>query len=266
MTLRLVTLTTDFGTRDPFAGLMKVQLLARCPEARIVDLTHEIPAFRPAAAAFWLERVPHWCPAGTVHVAVVDPGVGTARRLLVVEAFGQWFLAPDNGLLGGLLLRPEAVVHEIAPECTTRFALGARSATFHGRDVLAPLAGELAAGRATPADLGPRITDAWREPGRPAAACAARAGADGVVIWVDRYGNAYTSLAADRVAADCVAALEVAGRTLPLLRTYGDAAPGTAIALVNSFGVVEVAVVQGSAAEVLRLEVGTPVRLVVPHA
>ncbi|MFO0451104.1 MAG: S-adenosyl-l-methionine hydroxide adenosyltransferase family protein, partial [Pseudomonadota bacterium] len=99
----IVALTTDFGTRDPFVGLMKVQVHARCPAARVVDLTHELPAFDPAAGAFWLERAARWCPAGTVHVAVVDPGVGSARRLLAAVAGGQVVLGPDNGLLGAVL-------------------------------------------------------------------------------------------------------------------------------------------------------------------
>lgn len=262
MTLRLVTLTTDFGTHDPFVGLMKAQVLARCPEARIVDLTHEVRPFRPEAAAFWMERVPQWCPPGTVHVAVVDPCVGTTRRLLAVEAFGQRFLAPDNGLLAGVVARSDAAVYEIGDEVITRFALGARSATFHGRDVLAPLAGELAAGRAAPADFGPRVTAPCASAARPGAAVAGDDGAAGAIVWIDRYGNAFTSLPGARVGGRPGAALEVAGRSVPVVRTYGDAPPGTAVALVNSFGVLEVAVVQGSAAEALGLTVGTPVRLV----
>lgn len=260
MTLRVVTLTTDFGTHDPFVGLMKAQVLTRCPEARIVDLTHDVPPFRPAAAAFWMERVPLWCPPGTVHVAVVDPGVGTSRRLLVVEACGQRFLAPDNGLLAGVIARGDAAVYEIGDEASTRFRLGPRSATFHGRDVLAPLAGELAAGRAAPADLGPRVTPPSAGVSRPAAA--GDDGASGAIVWIDRYGNAFTSLPGARVAGRPGAALEVTGRSIPVVRTYGDAPRGTAVALVNSFGVLEVAVVQGSAAEALGLSVGTPVRVV----
>lgn len=252
----IVTLTTDFGTQDPFVGLMKVQVHARCPAAHVVDLTHELPPFRPAAAAFWLERCRHWCPPGTVHVAVVDPGVGTARRLLVAEFAAQRFLAPDNGLLGEVLAAGDARVHGIDLARLERFGLGAPSATFHGRDVLAPLAAELAAGRTTPAELGTAVTD-WLPSPLPAPVRAAD-GVHGEVLLIDRYGNAFTTLP------DTLAGgrghLEVRGRRVPLVRTYGDVPPGTAVALVNAFGVLEIAVAHGSAASALGLSPGVPVR------
>jgi S-adenosylmethionine hydrolase len=262
---RIVTFTTDFGTRDPFVGLMKAQVLARCREARLVDLTHEVPAFHPEAAGFWMERVHRWCPPGTVHVAVVDPGVGTSRRLLAVDAHGQRFLAPDNGLLHAVLASPGAQAFEIGADAGARFGLGRRSATFHGRDVLAPLAGEIAAGRATSADLGPRIHD-WRDGTERAAAGAAAhtPGArpmHGGVVWIDRYGNAFTSLPEEALAALGTPVVRVAGQVLPVVRTYGDAPAGALVALANSFGVVEVARVEGSAAEALGLEIGSPVEL-----
>jgi S-adenosylmethionine hydrolase len=256
----LVTLLTDFGLRDPFVGLMKAQVYGRLPCARIVDLTHDLPPYRPAVAAFWLERARHWCPPGTVHVAVVDPGVGTARRLLAAEVGGQAFLGPDNGLLGAVLAEDSARVWSIDPAGLGRFGLGTPSATFHGRDVLAPLAAELAAGRVTAADLGPVVTD-WR----PSAIPTPRPAADGLkgeILLVDRYGNAFTNVSADVLGTRAGAVLEVAGRRLPIVRTYGDAPPGTAVALANSFGVLEVAVVTGDAASELDLRTGDPVRLV----
>lgn len=262
MNLRVVTFTTDFGTRDPFVGLMKTQVLARCPDARLVDLTHEVPPYRPAAAAFWIERVHRWCPAGTVHVAVVDPGVGTSRRLLAVEAYGQVFLAPDNGLLAGPLASPDARVHAVADAALERFALGNRSATFHGRDVLAPLAGEIAAGRATARDLGPPVGDAIRAAATAPVQSPAGGPAVGAVVWIDRYGNAFTSLPEGLLAAVDSPRVRVAGRELPVVRTYGDAPAGTAVALANSFGVLEVAVAEGNAAATLGLVLGTPVELV----
>jgi S-adenosylmethionine hydrolase len=256
----LVTLLTDFGLRDPFVGLMKAQVHARLPGARIVDLTHDLPPYRPAIAAFWLERARHWCPPGTVHVAVVDPGVGTSRRLLAAEAGGQAFLGPDNGLLGAVLAGGAARVWAIDPAGLGRFGLGTPSATFHGRDILAPLAAELAAGRAAAAHLGPVVTD-WR----PSAIPVPRPTADGLegeILLVDRYGNAFTNLPAAVLGArPGPVALEVAGRRLPVVRTYGDAPPGTAVALANSFGVLEVAVVTGDAAAELGLRTGDPVRL-----
>lgn len=262
MTARVVTFTTDFGTRDPFVGLMKTQVLARCPSARLVDLTHEVPPFRPEAAAFWLERVHAWCPPGTVHVAVVDPGVGTSRRLLAVAAHGQTYLAPDNGLLAGVLSASGAVAHAIDAAAHTRFALGRPSATFHGRDVLAPLAGELASGRAAVADLGTRVDDADTG-GLHAAHPRLEAGrALGAVVWIDRYGNAFTTLSRALLEALADPVVRVAGREARVVRTYGEAPPGALVALVNSFDVVEVAVVQASAAEALGLAVGVPAELI----
>jgi S-adenosylmethionine hydrolase len=255
----LVTLLTDFGLRDPFVGLLKVQVYARLPGARIVDLTHELPAYRPAAAAFWLERSRHWCPPGTVHVAVVDPGVGTSRRLLAAEADAQLFLGPDNGVLGAVLADASSPVHSIDLSRLARFGLDAPSATFHGRDVLAPLAAELAGGRVAAAELGPRVGDWVPSPipvPRPR-----DGGLDGEILLVDRYGNAFTSLPATAPVVQPGAMLAVGGRRLPIVRTYGDAPPGTAVALVNSFGVVEIAVVTGDAAAALGLRPGDPVRI-----
>jgi S-adenosyl-L-methionine hydrolase (adenosine-forming) len=256
----LVTLLTDFGVRDPFVGLMKAQVYGRLPGARIVDLTHDLPPYRPAVAAFWLERARHWCPPGTVHVAVVDPGVGTARRLLAAEVGGQAFLGPDNGLLGAVLAEDSARVWAIDPAGLGRFGLDTPSATFHGRDILAPLAAELAAGRVTAADLGPVVTD-WRPSAIPTPRPAAD-GLEGEILLVDRYGNAFTNVSADELGTQAGAVLEVAGRRLPIVRTYGDAPPGTAVALANSFGVLEIAVVTGDAASELGLRTGDPVRLV----
>ncbi len=256
----IVTLTTDFGLRDPFVGLMKVQIHARCPSAHVVDLTHDVPAFQPAAAAFWLGRVRRWCPPGTVHVAVVDPGVGTARRLLAVAADGQTFVGPDNGVLGDVLAAGSAHVHAIAAATLDRFGLGVPSATFHGRDVLAPLAAELAAGRATVADLGDAVTD-WR----PSAVPSPRdedGALHGEVLFLDRYGNAFTNLPG--AVAPVGATVDVAGRRLTVVRTYGDVAPGEALALTNAFDVLEIAVSSGHAGAVLGLSPGVPVRLATP--
>ncbi len=254
----IVTLLTDFGLRDPFVGLMNVQVHARCPGARIVDLTHELPAFQRAAAAFWLERARHWCPAGTVHVAVVDPGVGTERSLLAAEVAGQAFLGPDNGLLGAVLASESSRVCSIDLDSLGRFGLGAPSATFHGRDVLAPLAAELAAGRVHVADLGPTVAT-WTPSPLPPARPRGVGRWEGEILLVDRYGNAFTNLPPPPHPG--AAAVLVAGRRLPVVRTYGEAPAGAAVALANSFGVLEVAVVKGDAAAELGLRPGDPVVL-----
>jgi S-adenosylmethionine hydrolase len=254
----VVTLLTDFGLTDPFVGLVKVAILGRCPGARIVDLCHLLPPFSPAAGAFWLERASRSCPPGTVHVAVVDPGVGTGRRLLAGIAAGQAFLGPDNGLLGAILT-PDDPVRVIDPARYGAFGLGPPSATFHGRDVLGPLAGELAAGRLALADLGPPA-GTWVP--SPVPRPVERAGRwEGAVILVDHYGNAFTNLPSELLAGRPAAALSVAGRRVPVVGTYGEAVPGTAVAVANSFGVLEIAIVTGDAGRELGLVPGTPVGL-----
>ena len=138
---------------------MKGQVLCRFPAARLVDLTHEILAHWPAEAGFWLGRSFRYFPTGTVHVAVVDPGVGSARNIAVVEAAGHLFLAPDNGLLAGVLTRLEVapVLRQLDLGILDTLGLGRPSATFHGRDVFAPVAAQLAAGRWSPEALGPVV-------------------------------------------------------------------------------------------------------------
>src|SRR5581483_3742649 len=152
----VITITTDFGHQGPFVGVMKGRILSRFPEARIIDLTHEIVVHWPAEAGFWLARSFEYFPTGTVHVAVVDPGVGTSRDIVAVSAQGHVFLAPDNGLLAPIVTRfPQATVVTFDSARLSQFGLHRPSATFHGRDIFAPIAAELAAGRCKPVDLGP---------------------------------------------------------------------------------------------------------------
>ena len=257
---RVVTLLTDFGTRDPYVGIVKGVLLRGAPELRaIVDLTHEVPPQDVATAAAHLARAWRCFPAGTIHVAVVDPGVGTERALLLAEREGQLFLAPDNGLLTPVLdgAPPQAVrALDVA-----RVALPRASATFHGRDVLAPAAALLACG-ASPGELARPVATWVRLPAREARREGSGAVA-GEVRWIDRFGNALTDVEAARWGlAPGACRVEVAGRSLVLVRTYAEARPGEALALIESDGWIELAVRQGSAAQALGLEPGTPVRVV----
>ena len=143
----VITLTTDFGAEGPFVATMKGRILTRFPAARIIDVTHDILVHWPAEAGFWLSRSWSYFPPGSVHVAVVDPGVGTKRDIIVVTAAEHLFLAPDNGLLAPVIGRIESVtIHRLAPRALERFSIGRPSATFHGRDIFAPIAAELAAG------------------------------------------------------------------------------------------------------------------------
>ncbi|HEU4534642.1 MAG TPA: SAM-dependent chlorinase/fluorinase, partial [Polyangiaceae bacterium] len=248
----------DFGTRDPFVGLMKGVILGVFPAARLIDLGHEGDAYDVAGAAFWLSRGHRYFPEGTVHLAVVDPGVGSPRRPIAAIAGGHLFVGPDNGLLVPALERPGLVT--VVALDPTRTGKGETSATFHGRDLFAPAAARLAAGvpigllgdPVNPASLVPSPLRKARREGDELA---------GEVVVVDRFGNLITNVEADPQAAASGAVARWAGGDLPLVRTYADAAPGAPLALVNSFGVVELAVRDGHAASALGLGRGAPVRL-----
>ncbi|MGB8328468.1 MAG: SAM-dependent chlorinase/fluorinase [Steroidobacteraceae bacterium] len=254
----IVTLTTDFGLRDPFVGVMKGRLLGRFPAAKIVDLTHEIEPHWPAEAGFWLALAFGYFPAGTVHVAVVDPGVGTARELLAVTAAGHMFLAPDNGLLAPIVsAHADARIVRIDRAALTRFGVARPSATFHGRDVFAPLAAELAAGRCRPEELGAIVTSlvpAWIEDPTVEPGCVS-----GMVVTIDRFGNLITNIDAALIQGFRSAQIHAGNHAFELYRTYGDVPPGQPLALVNSFHVLEIACAERSAAEALGLGRGAPV-------
>ncbi len=254
----VVTLTTDFGLKDPFVGVMKGQVLARYRDACIVDLTHEVLAHWPAEAGFWLARSFRYFPGGTVHVAVVDPGVGSERDFAIVEAEGHVFLAPDNGLLAAVVDAAEApVLRRVSPGSLRRLGLDTPSATFHGRDVFAPLAAELAAGREQPAALGPQVGELI--PGWIEDPVVASGQVTGTVVTVDRFGNLLTNIDRRHLLGIAQPVVRVAGRDLPLRRTYSDVRPGEYLALVNSFAVLEVARAEGSAAEGLGIARGAPI-------
>jgi S-adenosyl-L-methionine hydrolase (adenosine-forming) len=256
----VITLTTDFGHKGPFVATMKGMMLRRYAEARIVDLTHEVDVHFPAEAGFWLTRAYPYFPRGTIHVAVVDPGVGTQRDIILVVHDGHVFFAPDNGLLAPIAERPGAAIHRLDIAHAQPLGLGDVSATFHGRDIFAPIAAELAAGRVQPADLGPRIhavVPSWIE--EPTVTSGRVAG---VVLAVDNFGNLITNIDAALVAAIAAPVVRAGGHTIPLRRTYGDVKPGEYLALVNSFGVLELARSERSAADGLGLGRGAPVVVV----
>jgi S-adenosyl-L-methionine hydrolase (adenosine-forming) len=254
----VVTITTDFGHQGPFVGVIKGVILTRFPAARIIDLTHEIVVHWPAEAGFWLCRAYGYFPPGTVHVAVVDPGVGTARDIIAVEAGGHCFLAPDNGLLAPLVSRTaDARIVRLMPAQLARIGVNRPSATFHGRDILAPVAAELAAGRCVPGDLGEAadsLVPAWvDEPAIDAHSVT------GVVITIDHFGNLITNIDAPLLERFRLPIVHAGNHAFSLLRTYGDARPGEYLALINSFGVLEIARAEQSAAEGLGLSRGAPV-------
>ncbi len=191
----LLTLTTDFGLRDHYVGTMKGVILSRCPEAHIVDISHGVPPFSLWTGAYTIDQAAPYFPAGTIHVVVVDPGVGTTRRAILAEAIGQQFIAPDNGVLSMILARdPGAVVREITNQ---ELFLPAVSATFHGRDIFAPVAASVACGRARPEEVGPILTAVERLPNVEPVQ---QANGDwvGTVLSVDHFGNVITNFRASR--------------------------------------------------------------------
>jgi len=261
----IITFTSDFGHSDWFVGVVHGVIHGLCPEARVVDLTHAIPAGHVERAAFVLEASARDFPAGTVHLAVVDPGVGTARRPLAVRARGQCFVGPDNGSLEWALSDPAAETHVLTE---SRFFRQPVSRTFHGRDVFAPVAARLARGEAIAA-FGPRITD----PVRISRAAPRRA--DGLlvgrVMFVDHFGNALTNLTeqdlgdAFPMVPESRLQILVAGRVIRgLARAYGEAKVGTLLGLLGSSGRLEIAQVGGDAAARLGLGEGDEVAVGVP--
>ncbi|HVF17107.1 MAG TPA: SAM-dependent chlorinase/fluorinase [Steroidobacteraceae bacterium] len=255
----IVTITTDFGHQGPFVATMKGAILTRLPTARIIDVTHEVPVYWPAEAGFWLARSYAYFPKGSVHIAVVDPGVGTDRDIIAVEAEGHVFLAPDNGLLAPIVDRATSpAIHRLdLAQARSRFNLSTPSATFHGRDIFAPIAAELAASRAQAQELGPAITEivpSWVEDPTSTADQVS-----GVVITMDHFGNLITNIDAGLIQRFGHPMVRTGGHSFALRRTYGDVRPGDYLALINSFGVVEIARAEQSAAEGLGLGRGAPV-------
>ena len=256
----LVSFISDFGHSDWFVGVVHGVVLEICPRARIVDLTHDIAPGLIERASFVIEAACPDLPAGTVNLAVVDPGVGTARRALAVRARRQLFVGPDNGILEWALSDPEAEVRTLTEERWFRHPV---SRTFHGRDVFAPVAAHLAAG--TPLDaFGPRISD----PVRLARPAAEPVDGDlvGRVMFVDRFGNVLTNLTAASLAyafpgvPEEKLVVRVGSRSLRgLARSYGDAPIGTLVAIIGSSGRLEVAQVGGDAATRFGLGEGDPI-------
>lgn len=255
----IVTLTTDFGHDGPYVAAMKGILLGLAPGVTMVDVCHSIAPQNVLEGAFVLEGIVEAYPEGTIHLVVVDPGVGTVRRLLAARAAGQWFVLPDNGLITGVA-RARGV--EAAWEITNRrLARREVAPTFHGRDVLAPAAAHLLRG-GDPAELGP-ATDKYVmlrnfEP------TPAELGCIGEVIFRDTFGNLITNIKEDQLASRPPGGwlVEVGGHRIEgIARTYGDSPPGVLIALVGSSGWVEVAVVNGDAGRLLSAGPGATVWL-----
>lgn len=255
----LFTLTTDFGLLDPYVGQLKGSLLKGCPDATIIDLTHAIPAWDVVTAAVTIRTSFVFFPSGTIHLIVVDPGVGSQRAILAAAGSGHFFIAPDNGILS--LLVADHKIEAIHRVEHPSFFPETVSLTFHGRDIMAPVATVLAASRNL-GDLGPVVSQgdirmtivpsAVHEPGR----------LQGQVQRIDHFGNIRTNIRAGGGRFDPTAFgfLEIGNQRISqFFQTYAQAQAGSLLVLIDSSGFLEIAANRANAAELLGCEPGDPI-------
>lgn len=254
----VITMTTDFGHKGPFAAVMRGVILSRTPTASVIDLAHDIPPQWPPEAGFWISRAYSYFPPGTIHMGIVDPGVGTERDILVAVCDGHIFLAPDNGLLAELLDKTDQPqVFRLDLARLPAIDITAVSETFHGRDIFAPIAAELAAGRLDVSSIGDRVSE-WT-PGWLAEPAESANKVSGTIITIDTFGNLISNIDAAMIDSFREPVISIAGQQLAMLSTYGRAKPGELLALINSFGVIEIAKSEGNAAETMGIDRGAPV-------
>jgi S-adenosylmethionine hydrolase len=261
---RVVTFTTDFGLSDAFVGILHGVVLNIQPDTRVVDICHSITSYDILDGAWTIAPAYRFFPPRTVHVVIVDPGVGGTRRPIVVETEDYIFVAPDNGVLSLIEARESKfVVRHITAE---RYFLQPVSQTFHGRDIFAPVAGWLSKGVA-PSEFGPEISDYVRAP-LPQVERVGENSLRGVVVKVDKFGNLLTNISESDVsgisAKGSPVSILISGQTLAHIRhSYAEGGEDEAFAIIGSAGYLELAAKQGSAAEKLAASVGSPVGIVV---
>ncbi|WP_259780978.1 SAM hydrolase/SAM-dependent halogenase family protein [Aestuariispira ectoiniformans] len=242
----MVFLFTDFGYSGPYVGQMKAALYERLPEGTVIDLMHDAPRFNSKASAYLLAALAEFMPANAVTAAVIDPGVGSKRKAIALKADSRWFVGPDNGLLALVARRAKsAEIYDIA------HVPSHLSASFHGRDLFAPVCAELAQGilkSLSPRKQQDRIPGSdWPED------CAE-------IIYIDEFGNAMTGMRFDLLPTTCD--IRVDSQLVPVRRTFSDAPVGVPLAYRNSQGLLEIAVNQGSATADLALEIGSRIDIV----
>jgi S-adenosyl-L-methionine hydrolase (adenosine-forming) len=270
MNVPIVAILTDFGTSDPYVGVMKGVILSRCPAAQCIDLTHKIAPQNVRQASYLLQMAYRYFPPHTVFLAVVDPGVGTSRHPLAIATAQDYFVGPDNGIFSGVLAQTPMI------EAVVLSTPAVASQTFHGRDVFAPAAAALANGAAI-STLGTPISEVqcedWLRP------TVTESAVRGEVIHIDHFGNAITSIGACRWSVDGRLVVEAGDRAVLTLEpstcevrigkqhieqvvaTYGLTRQGSALALISSDGQLEIAVNGGSAAQQLQIQIGDAVEL-----
>ncbi len=260
-TIPLVTLLSDFGVKDPYVAEMKAVILSICPEARITDISHQIEKFNIRMGAFVLVSVAPYFPVGTVHMAVVDPGVGTKRRPLIVETKRYFYVGPDNGLL--MLSAQREGIRHVYNISNPHYMLPTISRTFHGRDIFAPAAAHLAKGR-VPSKFGPEIHDylipRFAKP---------RMGKDGLlgeVLYIDDFGNVVSNISTkdlEKVGMKEGCLLYVKFRKkvskLKFCPAYGKVPVKAPLALIGSSDFLEISVNQGNASETFKVKIGDPI-------
>jgi S-adenosyl-L-methionine hydrolase (adenosine-forming) len=235
---------------------MKGVMLSLCPEARLIDVTHDIQPYGILEGALVLKGISRYFPEGTIHVAVVDPGVGSARRGMALKAGNRLYIGPDNGLFSMVL--QSANTREIREIANTDYMLPDPHPTFHGRDVFAPTAAHLGTDKAF-GSVGPLIRDPVRL--RLPEACHTRDGIRGQIIYVDRFGN-LTSNISEEMLTQNVRSVEMGNvKILGIRKFFGEAGEGEPVALINSFGFLEIAVNMRDASKALGLGIGDEVRI-----
>jgi S-adenosylmethionine hydrolase len=260
MSRSIITLTTDFGTESPYVASMKGSILSVDPDAQVIDVTHSIEPQNIRAAAIVVEQIVRTFPQGSIHIAVVDPGVGTEREILCVECEGQIFIAPDNGLLSRLARRSSD--SKIVAVREERYWCAEVSRTFHGRDIMAPVAAHLGLG-VDPNQLGPvldRIVELeWEE------ALKVPGNISGKVEEVDSFGNLITNITREQLAdvpRDESVTIDCDGhQTQGIYETYGEQSPMTLIALIGSSDMLELAIVDDSAKIMLGTDVDATITI-----
>jgi S-adenosyl-L-methionine hydrolase (adenosine-forming) len=261
MTRPIVTLTTDFGLTDHFVGVMKGVILGIQPAAQIVDISHGVQPYEIVDGAFTIAQAYRHFPKRTIHVVVVDPGVGSARRPLLAEMAGQYFVAPDNGVLSMVFAGEKSKVRHITAE---RYFLQPVSRTFHGRDVFSPVAAHLAAG-VTPAQFGKRIEDYLRASfDKPAQT--GKHTWTGTILKADHFGNLATNFHIDQFPDIRTHAFSLDTGSQAITRlalTFSECPPGELFVVVGSSAYLEIAASQGSAAKALGCSAGSPVELTI---
>lgn len=262
--ISLVTLITDFGERDYFVPSMKGVMLGINPQLRLIDLTHHIPAYGIEQAAFFLKCCYQYFPDGTVHVVVVDPGVGSARRAILASTSRQYFLAPDNGVLSHVLQEEQSV--EVRAIENKQYRLDSAGATFDGRDLFAPSAAWLTKGQ-VPGSYGPLIRDYVTLPHDPPRM--QQQILFGRIVYIDHFGNAITNITQEEintfrsVTKKSYAGIKIGDVVIKEIQThYEEGATGLPGALINSMGHVEIFVKQGRAVDRCALHLGQTVQLV----